>query len=381
MVQRPGRPTRYPAAPGTGARHRSDAALLDRRQRRRAIRHVQCERRRNRDALSGQHVASQQFQWKTKFDNGGPLRGNFDASFAQATSNLQAAQADVEHGLYTTSAGVATSPGAPGCNNGASTAHAPGNHGYEFNYANGGTSGLPSVSYYRSNASLEQSGLHHVQVQLGVGQLTDERELAVKAELQWDPAFINDVQAYNGRHSICRPRSRPNLRPIFDQRHGLAWATRTPATQRAGLLIGAGFGPWLYYQDPGYGSRIFRTPRPSPIRAWLTVPNFGAGTSSSRTRIPAASTIPRTYYNQVWAGAGSPNKTEQFFVDGLSSFEVTEHTTAPYLMVDLGSPSSRFHVNFGVRLVDTDLTINGGETNPQGRPTTAPRPGTAWIPM
>ncbi len=39
---------------------------------------------------------------------------------------------------------------------------------------------------------------------------------------------------------------------------------------------------------------------------------------------------------------------------------MTEKTTAPYLMVDLGSPGSRFHVNFGVRLVNTDLTIDGG---------------------
>src|ERR1017187_8783834 len=49
------------------------------------------------------------FQWKTKFNNGGPLRGDLDLSYANATSNLQADQADVEHGLYTTSAGVPTS--------------------------------------------------------------------------------------------------------------------------------------------------------------------------------------------------------------------------------------------------------------------------------
>ena len=45
------------------------------------------------------------FQWVTKFDNGGPLRGLFDASFAHATSNLQAAQADIEHGFYATGRG------------------------------------------------------------------------------------------------------------------------------------------------------------------------------------------------------------------------------------------------------------------------------------
>jgi len=60
------------------------------------------------------------FQWLTKFDNGGPLRGMFDAAYAKATSELEAAQADVEHGLYTTGTGVKTSPAAPGCNNGSS---------------------------------------------------------------------------------------------------------------------------------------------------------------------------------------------------------------------------------------------------------------------
>src|ERR1019366_6014012 len=33
------------------------------------------------------------FQWKTKFNNGGPLRGDLDLSYANATSNLQADQA------------------------------------------------------------------------------------------------------------------------------------------------------------------------------------------------------------------------------------------------------------------------------------------------
>ena len=87
------------------------------------------------------------FQWATKFNNGGPLRGDFVASYSKATSDLQAAQADVEHGLYTAfPSGTPTSPTAPGCNNGGSTC-ATGNHGYEFQWWNGGSSGLPKVSY------------------------------------------------------------------------------------------------------------------------------------------------------------------------------------------------------------------------------------------
>jgi len=71
-------------------------------------------------------------------------------------------------------------------------------------------------------------------------------------------------------------------------------------------------------------------------------------------------THPGSYLNTVWAGAGVPNTTEQFFLDGLSSFSVRERTTAVYLMGDIGGPSNNFHMNFGVRVVDTDLTIDNG---------------------
>ena len=94
-----------------------------------------------------QHDISQanNFQWVTHYDPGGPVQGVAGSLLlSRATSNLQAAQADVEHGLYATSAGVPTSPTAPGCNNGASTCSSGGNHGYEFTWNNGGTSGLPS---------------------------------------------------------------------------------------------------------------------------------------------------------------------------------------------------------------------------------------------
>jgi TonB-dependent receptor len=46
----------------------------------------------------------------------------------------------------------------------------------------------------------------------------------------------------------------------------------------------------------------------------------------------------------------------------LSSFQVRETTYAGYLMGDIGGPSDRYHINFGVRIVDTNLTINGGES-------------------
>src|SRR5271170_7073431 len=135
------------------------------------------------------------FQWNTKFDNGGPLRGIFDASFSHAFSNLQAAQADVEHGLYTASTGVPTSPAAPGCNNGSSTCtNATGSHGYEFTYANGGTSGLPSVSYLAPYANILNNPAYTTfKSNWAWANLTSQHQFAIKLDAQYDPSFVQGI--------------------------------------------------------------------------------------------------------------------------------------------------------------------------------------------
>src|SRR3984885_13368031 len=88
------------------------------------------------------------FQFTTKLGGSGPVTGDVGAAYAKATGDYEAAQADVEHGLYAAfgSASPGIQPAAPGCNNGSNNC-TNGNHGYYFVYNNGGTSGLPSVSY------------------------------------------------------------------------------------------------------------------------------------------------------------------------------------------------------------------------------------------
>ena len=309
------------------------------------------------------------FQWVTKFDDGGPLRGIFDASFSHATSNLQADQADVEHGLYLTGAGVPANPGAPGCNNGASTCtNATGSHGYLFTYANGGTSGLPSVTYPAPYANiLNNPDWILFKSNWAWANLTDNKQFAVKADLQWDPVFVKDVPMtisagarYAGR-DIDQTFGRYLINGTLANGE-IAGSTGVNNHQPCGTLL-AGTGPELYYQDPGYGcpNIPYSTALTNP-NLLLTVPNFAVGNINVKNPTTGGMTNPSTYLNTVWAGAGVPNTTEKFFKDNLSSFAVTERTTATYVMLDLGQPSNRFHVNFGVRLVNTDLTINGGQT-------------------
>jgi TonB-dependent receptor len=304
------------------------------------------------------------FQWVTKFNDGGPLRGDLDLSYANATSNLQADQADVEHGLYTTSAGVATSPGAPGCNNGASTCtNATGSHGYEFAWNNGGTSGLPSVSYLAPFADvLSNPAFTTFKSNWAWANLTSQHQFAIKLNGQYDPTFIKGIDStisagidYSGRD--------------VSQTFGRYLINGTlPDGSIAGNANGSGtpgsvFGPYDYFQDPGYGTPNipYSTATTNPGLA-MTVNNFGAGNIIVKNPNTGGMTNPSTYLQTVWAGAGVPNNTERFFRDGLSSFGVEERTSAAYLMEDIGAPANNFHANFGVRVVNTNLTINNGQT-------------------
>jgi iron complex outermembrane recepter protein len=296
------------------------------------------------------------YQFLTSYNDGGPLRGDLDLSYAKANSNLQAAQADVEHGLYLTSAKVATSPAAPGCNNGGSTCAGAGNHGYEFSYANGGTSGLPSVSYLAPYTDvLTNPSYTTYKSNWAWANLTDQKQYSVKGNIQFDPAFIEGVDSTLSGGFRFAGRD-------IDQTFGRYLINGTLANGSvAGNNADPNGGPFLYYQDPGYGNpNIPYSTAVSNPGLGKIVNNFGVGNILVKDPVTGGMTHPGSYLQSVWAGAGVPNTTEQFFVDGLSSFSVRERTTSAYLMGDIGGPSNHFHMNFGVRVVDTDLTIDNG---------------------
>ncbi|HEY1725888.1 MAG TPA: TonB-dependent receptor [Steroidobacteraceae bacterium] len=303
-------------------------------------------------------------QWKTYYDAGGALKAKLDVSYAQASSDLEADQADVEHGLYTTSAGVATSPAAPGCNNGASTC-ATGNHGYEFSYANGGTSGLPSISYLNPYADvLNNPAYTTFKSNWAWANRTNNRQWAVKGDASIDQS--------TGVESVLSVGFRVANRDI-DQTFGRYLINGTLSNgEIAGNANGpnpsnpgANFGPNDYYQDPGYGTpNIPYSTATSNPGLVLNVNNFAAGTISVKNPYTGGMTNPSTYLETVWGGAGVPNNTEHFFKDNLSSFVVNEYTTAEYFMEDFGGKQDPYHLNFGLRVVSTSLSVSGGQAAP-----------------
>jgi iron complex outermembrane receptor protein len=303
-------------------------------------------------------------QWKTYYDSGGALTGKLDISWTKATSDLQADQADVEHGLYNISTGVPTSPAAPGCNNGASTC-AAGNHGYEFSWANGGTSGLPSIQYLNPYADV----------------LNNPAYTTFKSNWAWANTTANTQWAVKGDVSIDQSSNIESKLSVgfrianrdIDQNFGRYLINGTLANgQIAGnangpnpFNPGAAFGPYDFYQDPGYGTPNipYSTALSNPGLA-LNVNNFAAGNITVKNPYTGGMTNPSTYLNTVWAGAGVPNTTERLFRDNLSSFNVNEYTTAEYFMEDFGGKQDPFHLNFGLRVVSTSLSIAGGQAAP-----------------
>ena len=308
------------------------------------------------------------FQLKTVFNNGGPWRGSIDGAYAYATYNSQAAQADTEHGLYLYNNNTQpTQPSAPGCNNGASTCGTgPGNAPYQFNYNNGGTSGLPSYNYLGAYKDILSNPAYATfKSNWAWADQNVARDFSIRADGERDLTFIKDVDSTVSFGFRYGSRAEE-----VDHGKYLINGTESNGLVAGGVNGGAGSGPYLYYQDPGYcaggGANGGCGQGTTYIPFSTATSNPGLGTTvrtfdGKTILVKNISSLsnPATFLNSVWAGAGVPNNTERLFEDTLSSFGVTEKTTAGYLMADLGSPYNRFHLNFGVRFVNTQLTVGG----------------------
>lgn len=322
-----------------------------------------------------QAASSNTLQLHTQFSSDGPWSGDAGISWARATSGLEAAQADVEHGLYNFSSPAAsgvTSPGAPGCNNGGANC-TDGNHGYAFHWTNGGHSGLPSVSYP------DQFGYANL--------LSNPAYTTFKSNWAWANSTAEKNQALKG-----------NLRfeatPSFNVTGGLRFAKRDvdqnfgrylidaatlgtsgvgAGTPAGNCCIAAGqSGTGIYFSDPGYAAIPFSIAgalppgsvgrsNPQLVKMYKS---FASGLIAVKDPKTGGLTNPATYLSKVWSDAGVPNATESFFEDTLSSFEVQEKTQSAYVMGDAGSTTDVFHANFGIRLVRTDLDVDNAQTAP-----------------
>lgn len=325
-----------------------------------------------------QESTSNNFQLLTRFEGDGKLTGDFGLFYADADSELQAAQADVEHGLYnyfgvgTTVAGGPASPAAPGCNNGGATCTG-GNHGYRFNWNNGGDSGLPSVSYpdgFGYTSLLFNPAYTTFKSNWAWANMAEESKAAVNGNLHFQ--FNDSLMISGGLRYTDRDVEQTFGRYLIDGAT-VGYGGVGAGTAAGNCCIAAGqSGTGIYYSDPGYAAIPFTilgtnpagSPGASMPALGLLYDSFNSGPLLVKDPEVGGMTDPATYLSTLWAQGGHANPAQSLVVDTLSSFKVQEKTTAFYLMGDVGDTEADYHANFGVRVVKTELQVDGGTQVP-----------------
>jgi iron complex outermembrane recepter protein len=317
------------------------------------------------------HTKANNFQFTTKFEGNGPVTGDVGLAYAKATGDQEDAQADVEHGFYGAfgSANPSIQPTAPGCNNGSNNC-TNGNHGYYFVYNNGGTTGLPSASYpasYPANYGGITNVLSNPAYTLfksnwAWANKVEEKNYAVKFDLK---SKVGVLDLTGGGRYQSREIDYVHGRYLENGISPYGIGGVGAGTPAANCCTSAASGTYLYFQDPGYAGIPYSTPQTNP-NLLQTYNNFAQGPIAVKNPVTGGMTNPATYLNTLWAQAGIPNNTEKFFKDMLNSYNVKEKTTSAFVMGDAGDANNLFHANFGVRIVRTQLTVDGAETNPAG---------------
>ena len=304
------------------------------------------------------------FQLDTRFGDNGLLRGDFGLFYAKASGDYEADQADVEHGFYGAFNGPASiQPTAPGCNNGANNC-TNGNHGYAFQYNNGGTSGLPTVNYpnnYGYTDVLSNPAYTLFKSNWAWANKVDEKNWAIKGQLTFRARDALDLTA--GLRYERREVDYVHGRYLIDGVDPYGVAGVGAGTAAGNCCISPASGTWIYYSDPGYATIPYATPQKN-ANLLMNVNNFGSGTIGVKNPYSGGMTNPATYLNTLWNQAGIANNTEQFFVDRLNSYNVSNKTSSAFIMGDVGD--NVYHANFGVRVVHNQLSVAGGQTNPSG---------------
>jgi iron complex outermembrane receptor protein len=318
----------------------------------------------NEAATLYQHFNSDanNLQWHTSFDNGGPVTATLDISWARASSNLQAAQQDIEHGLYrgysfvggVLTSGVALAPTAPGCNNFSTTCEAgTGNAAVEMNWDNGGKSGKPTANFGSSDI-LTNPNYVLFKSAWAWANATKQIQDAMRGEAVYKPSFLGSVEG------SLTGGFRYSQRDVW-QNFG-RYLISPEATPTA--------GSYIYYQDPSIGlSNDYYIPWDSAAtnpNLAKTVKNWALGDLIVKDPVVGGMTDPSTFLETIWNTShnktATANTSQKLFTDTLSSFNVHEFKQAYYLMTDLGGKDNNFHLNAGVRVVLTDLTVHGAQS-------------------
>jgi iron complex outermembrane recepter protein len=327
-------------------------------------------------------VSTDNFQLAAKWDNGSNLSGVVKLAISKAEYESSAANADVRYTQY----GVRAVNGGAGI-----TPNATAPATFTFAYTNGD---LPTFIPAGANATaMTTPAMVFAKSHWAFGETTEINNSALTADFKWTPEFGADaglvisfgaryadreVESNYGRY-LADLSSRGEL-PASAQGQYLTFAAGNPvvsSTNTPGSTF-INWTPYGYFMDgaiglkwcDGAGSPCGRFGN-SKATAFRDATNPYDTAASNPGRFETVNILGiNAIVNKAsgmtdaaaWIQALYPNTPFSFFRDPLESFRVEEKTKTGYLMADVGERGDRFHLNAGVRVVSTELTVDASGT-------------------
>jgi TonB-dependent receptor len=333
-------------------------------------------------------VSSDNFQVLLDWDNGGALRGSIRGAFSTGEMSGLNMNNDVRYTQYRVPTAVTT--GADNCPTSSPTGfcHLPANPSapanFQFDYTNGS---LPTfdlgVADLLSNSAYGFFKSHWV-----FGDNSDIENWSLRGDLEYDWPRAENITLSGGARIAERS---------IDYTFGRYLADYTGLGDPDGTTFGQNWTPFGYFQDGAIGFKICDVPivdRPPAVQAALppelqvctsrfghsppmiapfqtftgtpgrveTISDFWAGGHLLAGGSPISTILlqdrGQMHSGVAWIQALYPATPFSFFEDPLQSFAVDERTTSAYLMADLGGPDDPFHINAGVRIIHTELSVD-----------------------
>lgn len=317
---------------------------------------------------------SDNFQLELDYDDGGRWRGRLKGSYSKADMTSMNANNDVRYTQYSVPVLDATSP--TGWGRGPANPDAPANFLYTYNN-NGGV--LPSFTLVDQPDLFTNPANGFFKSHWLFDNSSELENYAVSGDLEYDPEFISSVNM-----TISGGFRYASREVQFEQARWLA--DYSGSGELNGLDFGANWTPFGYFQDGAIGFKSCELPAGTPgvpagctgrfgdspalitpFETFLsnpgrveTIENFwGSGNAGTSTLLAQDRSQMVDAVN--WIQGLYPDTPFSRFIDPLNTFNVKEETTSGYLMADMNDDEETFHINLGVRVVHTELTVDQGQ--------------------
>jgi iron complex outermembrane receptor protein len=304
------------------------------------------------------------FQVALNWDNGGRLTGSVRAAYSTSDYVSDSGNNDVRYTQYAvrngTAAGLIPNPTAPAT--------------FTYTYTNGDNPKFtPANPSQFTTPSSVFAKSHWV-----FGERTGIDNTSARIDFKYRPEF-----GENG-DLVISAGARYAERKV-DSDFLLLLADYSGKGELNGQALGQDWTPLGYFQDGAIGYKSCGLPAGTPGRPncgqtatddgrfgaspALITPYQTAASNPERFELLTVGGISALFQNRdqmknpvQWLSALYPSTPFKYYRDPIQSFNVKEKTTTGYMMADAGSAEDRYHLNAGVRVVKTELTIDSSAT-------------------